>query len=306
MLASAQDARLLRIMRFRSILPSAIFLVATLNLAHAAVHAKSETFRTSDGITLHYLDAGSGPTILFIPGWTMGADIFEPQINGLSKQFRVIALDPRSQGDSEKASDGNYPARHAQDVKELMDHLKISFGVLVGWSNGVPDVLSFIDQYGSANLRGAVLVDGFVDASDAQIQKGMAGFLEAFQTDRKKFTDQFVRGMYASKQSEDYIQHVEEQALKTPTNSAITELYNVLAKGDFTPALTKMDKPVLYICESRMEAQGKILQAKLPKAQVSVMKDAAHALFVDDAQRFNQVLGEFVDSLSSGSAKGKN
>src|SRR5277367_1984488 len=210
MLASAQDARLLRIMRFRSILPSAIFLVATLNLAHAAVHAKSETFRTSDGITLHYLDAGSGPTILFIPGWTMAADIFEPQINALSAQFRVISIDPRSQGDSEKASDGNYPARHAQDVKELMDHLKISFGVLVGWSNGVPDVLSFIDQYGSANLRGAVLVDGFVDASDAQIQKGMAGFLEAFQTDRKKFTDQFVRGMYASKQSEDYIQHVEE------------------------------------------------------------------------------------------------
>lgn len=283
-------------MKFKSICLNILFLLAALSLANAAVHAKSETFRTSDGITLHYLDAGNGPTILFIPGWTMAADIFEPQINALSTQFRVISIDLRSQGDSEKASDGNYPARHAQDVKELMDHLKISSVVLVGWSNGVPDVLSFIDQFGSANLRGAVLVDGFVDASDAAIQKGMASFLEAFQTDRKKFTDQFVRGMYASKQSEDYIQHVEEQALKTPTNSAITELYNVLAKGDFTPALAKMDKPVLYICESRMEAQGKLLQAKLPKAQVSVMRDAAHAMFVDDPAHFNQLVTDFVNA----------
>lgn len=283
-------------MKCRLVFLNAIFLLAALSLSDAAVHAKSETFRTSDGITLHYLDAGSGPTILFIPGWTMAADIFEPQINALSAQFRVVSIDLRSQGDSEKASDGNYPARHAQDVKELMDHLKISSVVLVGWSNGVPDVLSFIDQYGSANLRGAILVDGFVDASDSGIQKGMASFLEAFQTNRKQFTDQFVRGMYASKQSEDYLQHVEEQALKTPTNSAITELYNVLAKGDFTPALTKMDKPVLYICESRMEAQGKILQAKLPKAQISVMKDAAHAMFVDDPAHFNQLVTDFMNS----------
>ncbi len=278
-------------------LPCLLFsFVLISSVSNAAVHAKSETFRTSDGITLHYLDAGSGPAILFIPGWTMAADIFEPQINALSAQFRVVSIDLRSQGDSEKASDGNYPARHAQDVKELMDHLKISSVVLVGWSNGVPDVLSLIDQFGSANLRGAVLVDGFVDASDAAIQKGMASFLEAFQTNRKQFTDQFVRGMYATKPSEEYIQHVEEQALKTPTNSAITELYNVLSKGDFTPALAKMDKPVLYICESRMEAQGKILQSKLPKAQISVMKDAAHAMFVDDPTHFNQLVTDFVNS----------
>lgn len=286
-------------MRYRSFILLALYAVASA-LAHAAVHApvdvKSETFRTTDGVTIHYLDAGSGPAILFIPGWTMAADIFDPQINALSTQFRVISIDPRSQGDSEKAPDGNYPARHAQDVKELLDQLKISSVVLVGWSNGVPDVLSFIDQYGSANLRGAILVDGFVDASDAGIQKGMASFLEAFQTNRKQFTDQFVRGMYSTKQSEDYIQHVEDEALKTPTNSAITELYNVLAKGDFTPALTKMDKPVLYICESRMQAQGKILQSKLPSARIEVMK-AAHAMFVDDPEHFNQTVTAFLASL---------
>jgi len=55
----------------------------------ASVRANSETFRTSDNISLHYFDAGSGSAIVLVPGWTMPADIFELQINELSKRFRV-------------------------------------------------------------------------------------------------------------------------------------------------------------------------------------------------------------------------
>lgn len=112
--------------------------------------ARSKTFRTSDGVTLHYFDAGSGPAIVLIPGWTMPAEIFEPQINKLSKRFRVIALDPRSQGDSEKTPEGNYPERHAQDINELLQQLKLGNVVLLGWSNGVPDVLICVEQNGTS------------------------------------------------------------------------------------------------------------------------------------------------------------
>ena len=54
------------------------------------------TFKTSDGVRLHYLEAGSGPqTIVFIPGWLMPAAVFEQQLIDLSNQYRVLALDPR-------------------------------------------------------------------------------------------------------------------------------------------------------------------------------------------------------------------
>jgi non-heme chloroperoxidase len=265
--------------------------------ANAAVNAKSETFKTSDGVTIHYFDAGSGPAIVFIPGWTMAADIFEPQINGLSQKFRVISLDPRSQGDSEKVPDGNYLERHAQDVKELIDHLQLPSVVLLGWSNGVPDTLTFVDHYGTSNLRGVVLVDGLIDLSGPQWQKGMAGMLQVVQADRSKFTDGFVRSMYNTKQTEDYIQHVKDQSLKTPTNTAVTEIFNVVAKADFTPILAKLDKPVIYICESRLSPQGDILKSKIPAARVEVFPNAGHALFVDEPEHFNKVLTDFVNSL---------
>src|SRR3989442_1025216 len=37
-------------------------------------------FVTSDSVRLHYLSGGSGSTIVFVPGWTMPADIWEPQL----------------------------------------------------------------------------------------------------------------------------------------------------------------------------------------------------------------------------------
>lgn len=261
-----------------------------------SLSASEAMFKTTDGVTLHYVDAGKGPAIVLIPGWTMAADIFEPQIEGLSSRFRVVALDPRSQGDSGKTPDGNQLERRAQDFRELLAHLNLHDVTLLGWSNGVPDVLSFVEKYGTSDLRGIVLVDGFLDVSSPQIQKAMGGMLTRFQADRRGFTDGFVRGMYKSKQTESYIQHVEAQSLKTPTNTAIVQMFNVVSKGDFTPILLKIDKPVMYVCEAQLEGQGKPLQQKLPQARVEVFKDAGHAIFVDEPERFNKLIADFVES----------
>jgi non-heme chloroperoxidase len=45
--------------------------------------AKSDFFKTSDGIRIHYLEAGSGRPIVFIPGWTMPAWIWQKQTDEL-------------------------------------------------------------------------------------------------------------------------------------------------------------------------------------------------------------------------------
>src|SRR5439155_20800358 len=65
-------------------------------------------FVTSDSVRLHYLSGGSGPTIVFVPGWTMPAEIWEPQLRYFVRSHRVIALDPRSQGASDRVSEGNF------------------------------------------------------------------------------------------------------------------------------------------------------------------------------------------------------
>ena len=107
------------------------------------------------------LEAGKGPAIVFVPGWTMPAWIWERQIRHFSEHYRVLAFDPRSQGQSDKPDHGNYPDRRAQDIKELVEHMKVGPAVLVGWSQAVPELLTYAEKFAGGNIRASVLVDGF-------------------------------------------------------------------------------------------------------------------------------------------------
>ena len=85
----------------------AIVLLSSL-LAHSVAAeggsaAQSRFFVTSDGVRLHYLEAGppTGHTIVFVPGWTMPAWIWGPQIQAFALRYHVVAFDPRGQGDSD-------------------------------------------------------------------------------------------------------------------------------------------------------------------------------------------------------------
>src|SRR5687767_7987138 len=77
--------------------------------------------KTPDGLNIHYLEAGAGPALVFVPGWTMPADIWEHQIAHFSQRYRVVAMDPRSQGESSRATEGHYSAARARDIKAVID-----------------------------------------------------------------------------------------------------------------------------------------------------------------------------------------
>ena len=109
----------------------------------AAQTTKSEFFKTSDGVRIHYLEAGHGRPIVFIPGWTMPAWIWQKQIDEFSKHYRVIAVDPRSQGESDKPLYGHLPETRARDYKELVDQLRLKHPVLVGWSMGCGELVKY-------------------------------------------------------------------------------------------------------------------------------------------------------------------
>ncbi len=154
-------------------------------------------FVTSDSVRLHYLSGGSGSTIVFVPGWTMPADIWGPQLRYFARSHRVIALDPRSQGASDRVSEGNFVGRRAQDVHELLHHLGAQHVVLVVWSLGVVEALELVERFGTADIAGLVLVDGLIWVSP---NSSAAGFVDStlvrLLRDRRTFTAAFVRDMY--------------------------------------------------------------------------------------------------------------
>lgn len=274
------------------------FLFVSAALAPAA-NIKSGHFTASDGVRLHYLESGSGPGMVFVPGWSMPAWIWDAQIRHFARHYRVIALDPRSQGDSDKATDGNYPERRARDIKDLIDHLKLGPAVLVGWSLAVPELLSYAEQFGGSTVRAYVLVDGFAwDKQDPQFISAMFGMYRKLQTNRRDFTEKFVRSMYRKPQAEDYIQRLVAASLRMPTDSAITASVSSISRADWRPDIVKLDRPVLITCQTGLKSvAADLVKSMVPSTRVELFDDAGHALFVDDADRFNAVLEDFVQHL---------
>src|SRR6266496_3443751 len=136
-------------------LPSTALIVAQAPTHRAKVDdtlGADGFFTTSDGVRLHYRSRGAGRPIVFVPGWTMAGEIWEPQIREFSTRYRTIALDPRAQGRSEMTGEGLFNGRRGRDVRELLEHLNLSDVVLVGWSMGVREVLTSVGQSGTARI----------------------------------------------------------------------------------------------------------------------------------------------------------
>jgi microsomal epoxide hydrolase len=227
----------------------------------------------------------------------MPADIWENQITYFAKNYHVVAVEPRSQGESDKPTDGNYPERRAQDYRELMQSLKLPPAVLVGWSMGVPELMAYVDQFGAAQIRGLVLVDGMA-IMDEGVMKMMPMFLRAMQMDRRGFTERFVKSMYKKPQTDAYLGRIVSASLKTPTSNAVAMQVGSLGHPDWSATFAKLtDVPVLYIGESIMKKQAAAIGEKLPSMKTEIFEESGHAIFVDEKDRFNGVLEKFLSSL---------
>lgn len=301
--------------RAHRLLPAVVLLSALAVAASSDVQPKPEPavrsgfVVTADGASIHYLEAGPAtrpagqPSLLFVPGWTMTAEIWEKQIARFSRSHRVVAVDPRSQGLSSKTADLNHPAARAADLKRVVQYLELAPVVLVGWSMGVTELASYVDQFGTAGVAGLVLVDGIAGSDfDPNVTPMMFKFAASFGTDRRARTEGFVKGMYRSPDvlaDAAYLQRVTDASLQTPTNSALA-LFLGAFTADYRPALKKIDKPTLIVVaggENPWRPKYEEMQQLVPGSRLEAIDGAGHALFVDQPERFNTLVAGFLAAL---------
>lgn len=249
----------------------------------------------SDGVRLHYFEAGppAAPTLVFVPGWTMPAWIWQPQIAAFSPRFHVVAFDPRGQGGSEIAPDGYDAARRGQDIAELIAHVSRRPVLLVGWSLGVLDSLAYVAGHGDAALAGLVLVDNSVGEAPAPAPAPHHAPRRG-PVPREVWMRGFVRGMFRRPPGGDYLDRLTEAALRTPKAAADALLAYGEPRSYWRDALYEVRRPVLYAITPRWSAQAANVAARDPYAEIATFPDAGHALFIDDAARFDAVLADFI------------
>ena len=282
----------------------------------AALQANAETptntlhtlcFDTSDAVRLCYVERlpgdASTPILVFIPGWTMPAFLWEKQLAFFSGKYPVVAFDPRGQGASATPDFGYTLERRVQDIKELLDRFPERSFILVGWSLAVFEALAYVREYGESRLRGLVLVDNSIgEGPDVPARTGENPFFEELRTRREETLRKFVAAIFQQDPGTRVQEKVLASALKTDVEDSIRLLSYPRPRTFWKETIYAISLPILYLVTPRWSDQAKELTRRHPQATAQIFEHAGHALFWDEADRFNLAIHDFIERLGYATA----
>jgi len=128
-----------------------------------------------DGIKIQLaIWEGKGKQILCVHGITANSRFWDCLASALSPHHRVIAMDLRGRGLSDKPPTGYSIEKHCKDILALMDDQGLKRPVLMGHSLGAFISLVFAAQY-PEQIDRLILVDGGGKLSEDQMAKVFAG-----------------------------------------------------------------------------------------------------------------------------------
>ena len=121
---------------------------------------ESRFFGTPDGHRMHYVDEGSGPTIVFVHGNPSWSFEYRHVIEGLRSEARCIAMDHIGFGLSSRSDQraDHHPQAHARRFAALMDHLEADDATLFMSDWGGPIGLDFARRE-SERVAGLVIAN---------------------------------------------------------------------------------------------------------------------------------------------------
>ncbi|MFE3636146.1 alpha/beta fold hydrolase [Streptomyces cellostaticus] len=271
---------------------------------------------TNDGVRLHYLEAGSGPDMLLVPGWSQTAAQWRHQIDDFARTHHVIAVDHRGHGASDKPDHGYRVARLSTDIHQLIHHLDLTAVVWVAHSMGCALAWSYWDMFGGDRLARLVLFDepavlirqpywpdGLAERLGAlyglgQIGEVVAGLRDP-GSDAEALSAEFLDAMWSPAAVEEERRWVLAQNLLLPREYAGRLLLdNVM--HDWRDVLPRISVPTLVIGGSDSvipSTAAHSVASAIPGAVVRILRErSSHFAFWENPDAFNREVRDFLDT----------
>jgi non-heme chloroperoxidase len=264
--------------------------------------------RGGGGITLHAREWGNpdGPAILFVHGWSQCDLCWSGQVDSqLAARFRMVTFDNRGHGTSEKPLDpGCYADERlwADDLAAVIDQTRLQRPVLVAWSYGGFITADYIRAYGEAGIAGLDLVGGAVLLRPPTIDHIGPGMLENAQ---EACAPDLLTNIHAIRR---FLRRCTARSLDDELwstalcwNMAVPAQVRgalIARQIDSDDVLARLSVPVL-VTHGREDAiilpsMADHTLEHCTTAVASWYEGVGHMPFVEDTERFNHELAEFV------------
>jgi pimeloyl-ACP methyl ester carboxylesterase len=258
-----------------------------------------DKFFDSNGVRIRYIEQGSGEPVILVHGFTgtleknwVAPGVFQQ----LAKNFRVIALDCRGHGKSDKPHDAKqYGPEMGLDIIRLLDHLKIEKAHIVGYSMGAMITAKLLtiktDRFLTATLGGA---GGLLDPTEQQLK-----LLDQLAADMGKGSLRTLILMLTPpgqpSPTEEYIKQREETLLAGQDIAALAALSRSNIANRITAAqVAVINIPTLALigtADPLIQGVNK-LKTAMPKLKVVPIEGATHVAafgrpeFIEALQEF--------------------
>jgi proline-specific peptidase len=277
----------------------------------------TEQYADVNGIRICYEVAGEGEPLLLVHGFGSKKESWIAQFPVLSKHFKVIRFDNRGAGKSDRPKGVYTMEVFADDIKGLMDYLRIEKANIAGWSLGGMIVQNMVLKY-PERIKKVILINtnyGFPDENGPLVYKNMrleeekqkkidhvkafwdgarSGYYIKF---RKEMEANPSKKWYGLWSAEDLI---EESIVDPPTAEDIEVQASALKSHETFDRLKSIKSPTLILTASHDRLIPKStmeeIHEQIPNSKFIIIDKAGHSSPLEKAPEVNQAIIDFLKS----------
>jgi pimeloyl-ACP methyl ester carboxylesterase len=276
---------------------------------------------TDDGVRLYYEESGSGAPLVFVHEYAGDWRSWEPQMRFFSRYYRCLAFNARGYPPSDVPEDPEKysQARARDDIRSLLDHLKIDRAHICGLSMGGFAALHFGMAY--PERARSLLVGGCgygaqpdkreqfreeTNAAAAQIEK------EGMREVAKRYSLGPTRVQFQNKNPRGWAEFARQLAEHSTQGSALT-MRGVQARRpslwELQDDMKKLRLPTLIVTGDEDDPclePSLMMKRAIPTAALAVMPSAGHTINIEDPEEFNRLVFNFLAAVDVGSWKARD
>jgi 3-oxoadipate enol-lactonase len=259
-----------------------------------------------DDFHMAYTDAGQGVPLLFIHGYPLSRQLWQPQVDGLADVARILAPDLRGHGDSSATPPPYSMELFADDLNAFLDAIGITQPVVIcGLSMGGYVAFAFYRKY-AQRMAGLILT---ATRAAADSLAARAARDQSAADARQKGVESIAEGMLprllsprAFQEKPNLVTGLRKIMLSVSLEGVLGDLAGMKERPDSTPLLEGIRLPTLLLPGADDQIiplqEAEAMRAAIPGARLQVIPNTGHLPNLENPVAFNQAVREFLKEIS--------
>jgi pimeloyl-ACP methyl ester carboxylesterase len=255
-------------------------------------------------VRLNYEIHGQGEPLVLIPGFRTGLWLWFKQVETFARKYRTIVFDPRGIGESDAATGPMGTRTLADDLGGLLSALGVDQAHILGASFGGFVAQEFAIAYPQMTRSLILCCTSFggprhllPSVNTLQAMAALEG-LNTEERTRKNFKFAFAP-VFINDRPDELEQMIRLRLSNPVSDQTHYAQLQAAATFDAEARVSEIKAPTLVITgdeDTLVPATNSHNLAKqIPGARVIVIKGGSHMFFIEQAEKFNQVVIDFIE-----------